>query len=35
MRESVDATIIAKIAEFNSLQTACSVILGLDPRTHG
>jgi hypothetical protein len=33
MREGVDAKLIAKIAELDSLPPF-SVILGLDPRTH-
>ncbi|MBA8900396.1 hypothetical protein FHW17_001273 [Phyllobacterium sp. P30BS-XVII] len=36
MRESVDKTLITKIAELGSPATHPSpVILGLDPRTHG
>jgi hypothetical protein len=35
MRESEDATLIASIAELNSLHPPISVILGLDPRMTG
>ncbi|MBA8902059.1 hypothetical protein FHW17_002956 [Phyllobacterium sp. P30BS-XVII] len=34
MRESEDATIITKIAEYAPYKPSLSVILGLDPRTH-